>query len=262
MSTEAERTGLHSLPVELLYEIQLYALSKDLPYTSQHIRDVFISASPRYRAQYLLERAKTSNSISRSDIFSRVLRYGLCSKDVIEALIPMLLDDPLSISSQRYELPRRLFRRLAPKTSSDQWKDHDEPLPFLQYLFTIPDIPTPYIDSHDGYALTKAVHARFVPLIQYLLGQGASPARKHALAVTVAIRKKDLELVKLLVERRDPVLVTKKGKAKKRKLHDRLDVTPAMLKTAVKCDARDIVDYLIQEKGVIPDMQTLQMLLG
>jgi len=33
-----------------------------------------------------------------------------------------------------------------------------------------------------------------------------------------------------------------------------------MLKLAVKCNARDIIDYLAWEKGVVPDMQTLKTL--
>lgn len=33
-----------------------------------------------------------------------------------------------------------------------------------------------------------------------------------------------------------------------------------MLKMAVKCDARDIVEYFMKEKGCVPDMQTVLMM--
>lgn len=48
--------------------------------------------------------------------------------------------------------------------------------------------------------------------------------------------------------------------SKKRKLGDRVEVNPDMLKMAVKCNARDIAEYLAKEKGCVPDMQTLLMM--
>ena len=71
----------------------------------------------------------------------------------------------------------------------------------------------------------------------------------------VAIRRKDLSLVRRLIERpKEP------EKTKRRKLEDRILVTSEMLRMAVKCDARDIVEYFTLEKGCIPDMQTLCMM--
>jgi hypothetical protein len=72
----------------------------------------------------------------------------------------------------------------------------------------------------------------------------------------VAIRQKDLALVRMLIEREDK----ETGTGKKRKLEDRVQVNPEMLKVAVKCDARDIVTYLTQEKGCVPDLRTLHIL--
>lgn len=128
-------------------------------------------------------------------------------------------------------------------------------MPFLQYLLESPNIPPLNVDSYDGYGLTKAVHARFIPLVQLLLNHGASPQGKEGLAVKVAIRQKDLALVKLLIERN----ASQKTKAKRTKLKDRMEANQGMLRAAVICDARDIVEYLIHEKGCIPDMQTLNM---
>jgi len=127
-------------------------------------------------------------------------------------------------------------------------------------------------NCYQGYALTKAVHARHIPLIQYLLDLGASPIMKDAIAVKVAIKQKNLKIVKMLVEREDrdgPLAsdspssakeVQKKQKGKRRRLEDRVEVDQSMLRLAVKCNARDIIDYLAWEKGVVPDMQTLMRL--
>lgn len=75
----------------------------------------------------------------------------------------------------------------------------------------------------------------------------------------VAIRRKDLSLVKMLIEREAEL---KHGKGKKRRLGDRMHVNNDMLRMAVKCDARDIVQYFTEEKGCIPDLKTLSTLPG
>ena len=149
------------------------------------------------------------------------------------------------------ELPHRLLRSLAPR---QEWCTSDEPLPFLQHILDKgTSFPPLNPDSHQGYALTRAVYAHHIPLIRLLLQLGASPACKEGIAVKVAIRQKNLKMVKLLVERdhRD------KSKEKRRRLGDRIEVDQSMLKLAVKCDATDIIEYLAWDKGVIPDIQTL-----
>jgi len=50
------------------------------------------------------------------------------------------------------------------------------------------------------------------------------------------------------------------GKRKKRKLNDRVRSTVDMVRKAVKCGARDIAKYFVDEKDVVPDMQTIQLL--
>jgi len=98
--------------------------------------------------------------------------------------------------------------------------------------------------------------------VQLLLEHGASPARKGGLAVLVAIRQKSLPLVRLLIERgeADGGKGNGRNKNKRRRLEDRIQVTPEMLKAAVKAKARDIAEYFMQEKGCVPDIQTLHML--
>lgn len=235
------------------------------------------------------------------------LRYPLCSADVLKVII----QNPCytrfnNTSALRTELPRRLFRKLLPRDTGPagtgtyetehirrrdraEWTDEDEPLPFLRFLYDHPRIPRPYADSHEGYALTKAVHAGFLPLIHFLLDHGARPHWKDSLAVIVAIRQKNLKLVKTLIERDDSMrnaehnrdavnaepdhnigssranrsrnLSPQPKSVKRRKLEDRVTVNQQMLKVAVKCDARDIVEYLIKDKGCVPDLQTV-LLMG
>lgn len=82
---------------------------------------------------------------------------------------------------------------------------------------------------------------------------------KDALAVIVAIRQKNLSLVKMLVERTDDS--SSSTNKKRRKLEDRVKPDAKMLKVAVQSKARDITEWLCHEKGVVPDMQTLQMMM-
>lgn len=193
---------------------------------------------------------------------TKLLRYPICTTDTLDALF-RISSDIVSLK-WRPELPRRLFRSLTPRSRADPplWTDGDHPLRFLNYLFTCPKIHPPDVNSHEGYALTKAVQAGFVHLVRFLLDHGASPRCKNNMPILVAIYRKDLSLVRLLIERvdRDPGTAEQKHKGKKRKLEDRVQVTPDMVKAAVKLNARDIVEYFTKEKGCVPDMQTLLML--
>lgn len=177
-------------------------------------------------------------------------------------------------------------------------KEGHEPLPFLKFLYSHPKVPKPNTNAHDGYALTKAVLADFVPLIAFLLEHGADPRLKRAIAVSVAIQMHDLGLVKMLVERGDtpstdiPSSVSRQSNpgrragcdegvnggsmdgspeeggeekvasgVKKRKMEDRVKVTPALLHTAVKHRATHIADWMMHEKGCMPEMSTLSLTL-
>ena len=104
-------------------------------------------------------------------------------------------------------------------------------------------------------ALTKAVAAGFVPLVKFLLGHHANPGAKGAIAVMVAIQRKDLQMLRLLIEGD----VDNPCGAKRRRVPDRVACTRAMLHRAAKVEAHDIVQYLLV-KGVTPDLQTLRLL--
>ncbi|KAJ7170576.1 hypothetical protein C8R43DRAFT_54659 [Mycena crocata] len=286
-------TGLENLPVELLYEVHLFALSTALPITSRRLYSIFSAAPPSFRAQYILSHFERDDA-HLSDVVSKTLRFPLCTITVLDAVLRAWpTDAPTSSSEQPLtpplpsdgdgeakppeaegsaekvspvsappasapELPKRLFRSLRPPT--DQvYRASDAPMPLLRYLYDSPRIPQPNANSHGGYALTRAVHAEFFPLIRLLLEHGASPHYKEGLAVLVAIRQKKLSTVRMLIERDVPG-GGKRG-AKKRRLEDRMEVTPDMLKVAVKCKARDIAHFFMHEKGCVPDIQTLNLLM-
>ncbi|PPQ67471.1 hypothetical protein CVT25_006012 [Psilocybe cyanescens] len=242
--------GIYSLPVELLYELELYALSESLPIASRHFNDVYKQASPFFHARYILGRVLGNHEAVLSEIYTKALRYPICTQKVLEAIRTLVQD--LQPSKSALQLPRRLFKSLTPPVSG--WTKDDYPIPLLRYLYHTSDIPTVNTNANEGYALTRAVHAKFKPLVEFLLAHHASPRSRDCLAVKVAIRQKNLEMVKLLVERQE----SKKKKGKRRKIEDRLSLDSDMLKIAVMANAHDIVEYLYREKKILPDMLTLK----
>ncbi|KAF7316913.1 hypothetical protein HMN09_00425300 [Mycena chlorophos] len=276
-------TGLLDLPVEvlldlqsyvnqshaatqLLYEVQLDALSASLPLACRRLHAVFQASPPSLKAQYILHHVQPTRSIA--EVVSLALRFPICCEKVLDVILrdwSSEAEDSSQPRSRSTELPRRLFRNLAPRTSNEHaYTENDAPFPLLRFLFADERIANLDADSHAGYGLARAVHAEFMPLVRLLLAKGASPANKKGLAVMIAVRKKNLALVKLLVEREemDDLGRPRTGtSAKRRKLEDRVEVTAEMLKVAVKAKARDISDYFMHEKGVVPDMQTLNMLM-
>jgi hypothetical protein len=74
----------------------------------------------------------------------------------------------------------------------------------------------------------------------------------------MAIKRRDLALVRLLVEPPD-VPRDERRTGKRRKLADRVKVTSEMLRLAVMGGARDIAEYLMNEKGCVPDVRTLSL---
>jgi hypothetical protein len=235
-------------------------------------------------ADYLIARYIELSSCRRPSAITYALRFPLCTLSVLAALLDRpSFPHPVQSSSStdthtntgtphanrdphnhdpdpdRYsdcasgppELPRRLFRQLSASGV--------EALPHLRFLYTssAPQLSRrrPDIDSYDGYPLARAVSAGAVPLVRFLLDHGASPRRRDALAVRMAIKRRDLSLVRLLVEPPD-----ERRTGKRRKLADRVKVTAEMLRLAVMCGAQDIAEYLMNEKGCVPDLRTLSLL--
>jgi hypothetical protein len=91
-----------------------------------------------------------------------------------------------------------------------------------------------------------------IPLVKFLLQHGAFP---NEVVLRATVKNKDLALLRLLIERIDGT-ETKSGK--KRRLSDRITDLQPVLYTAVKYGAKDIIQWLINEKGVVPSVQLLK----
>lgn len=151
-------------------------------------------------------------------------------------LKPKVTRPALSVS----ELPKRLFR---PKPGPG------EPTisPLVHWLFNRFEPP---LASHKNYALNRAALNQNYDMVELLLRKGADPNLRMHFPLRAAIEKKDLRLVKLLVE---PFAESSdspaKGSGKKRKLTDRIRITPGLVKDALKNGTPEIVDYFVHEKG-------------
>lgn len=146
--------------------------------------------------------------------------------------------------------------------------------------------------ANNGAALLLASAYGAKRVVKYLVDNRSFPAATEDKAVRAAIRRKDAEIVRILVERQpqcssgayvrddhdqsgsavgaklpsSPSDTTSSSgskrraiqhSSKRRRLSDRIDVTPSLLREAIRMDAREIVDYFIQEKGCTPDVRTL-----
>jgi len=191
-------------------------------------------ASPTIKAEYLIGRHLLAQSSSSP--VSCALRYPLCgTPEVLDALLGLPLD---RTHVDVVRLPRWLFRRrLGPSG--------EEALPLLRYLYGRPDLS---VRPVAGFLLASAVRAGAMPLVRFLLERGASPCSKNALAVRFAVKRRDLHLVRLLMD-------SPKGSS-----GEAVEVGSNILKFAVKLDARDIAEYLMNEKGCIPDLDTIALL--
>ena len=156
-------------------------------------------------------------------------------------------------------LPKRLFRnlQLPPPGTRNRHKETSAPMEFLRLLFK--SVPKGIaVNSFDGYPLARAVFANYVPLVKFLLRERAHPSSNDYLPLKIAIRRKDISLLKLLVERQDHTISHGEGR-KRRWLGDRIEMlSPKLLDIAVRAGVGDIVKWMMEEKNVVPSMETIQ----
>lgn len=288
-----------------MYQIHLEALNPALPLVSRRLYDILTSTPASLRAQYLMRKypfEKEESSTARLGFMVQAsLRHPICDVTVVQAIHRLFdLEEQQSphtsspYSPQRFlllELPKHIFRNLT-RAISDQTQPNSTSrqqlvITMLHELRAHRPIYRINANSHRGYPLTMACHHGAVELIQLLLAMGADPEMKDALAVKVAIRKRNIDLVRMLVERTgdalsipmaggpeiapgdakrkrddgDDVLLAPSGKNKRRRLSDRVVITSELVGEAAKADARAIVHYFVQEKGASPDLKTLDHLL-
>lgn len=132
---------------------------------------------------------------------------------------------------QLAEVPRRAVR-LSPVGVS----------PLLEYIFEHFEAS---VNSHNGFPLQRAALDKNYELAEWLLRRGADPGLRDSLAVVAAIERKDLRMVKLLVE----PFEGSTSSGKRRRLADRVVIGPYLVEKALTSGTNDIVDYFVHEKG-------------
>lgn len=175
-------------------------MSPALPLTSVQIFRQLASPPPSLAARFLLAYHRSAPT---SDLLARVLRHGVCSLATFQA-VERLWHERRARSSgapvklEMNELPKRFFRHVL-EPGSEPARVRDNLLPFLDYLFAN---YRPCPSSHKGYPLCGSIteHPASLPLTRYLLNKGADPSLKDGYAVILAIDKRDLDLVRMLVE--------------------------------------------------------------
>ncbi|EAL17127.1 hypothetical protein CNBN2190 [Cryptococcus deneoformans B-3501A] len=265
---------MDSLPVELIQQIHLLALNPFFPQTSRTIYASLHRSSPFYIAEYLF---RLYRSHGPNEVLVRALRHPVCDIHVVKALVEAWnrslsrrADNQNDQNRSRQipvvppltcrELPRRLFR--SPPLPST-------PIPpLIIYIFdTFAQTSDPTYDpspnSHKGYPLCRAVLQSNYELVTYLLQKGADPSLKDYMAVEIAVSMKDLKMVKLLIEREQSGFGTTRtgdeseSPTKKMKLGDRITVPAKMVESAMKKGTKDIVNYLVYDKKVIPPLSSI-----
>lgn len=184
----------------MIWDIHLLALSPALPLTSTQIFHQLARPPTALAARFLLG---YHASAPTAELLPRVLRHGVCSLATFQA-VERLWRERKARGAARLgalevgELPKRLFRNVLEPGARPK-RLRDELLPFLDYLF---EHYRPCPSSHKGYPLCGSLteHPTSFALTRYLLDKGADPSMKDGYAVLLAIDKRDLDLVRLLVE--------------------------------------------------------------
>ncbi|KAG8904737.1 hypothetical protein FRB99_001276 [Tulasnella sp. 403] len=168
-------------------------------------------------------------------------------------------------------LPRRLFRRLKQTPEDMENVPEDDNVELIRFFLESESIDVYESrteesgansrsvlkrvsfgpadpNSYRGYGLAKAVRVKHMPMISLLLTHGADPTCGGGMPMKLAIALRDMDLAKLLLRHLPPS-------------------TPAMIKQAllayaIKCDARDIAQYLREHHGFVPTMSSLRTLAG
>ena len=195
----------------------------------------------------------------------RALECGVCTLDTLLVIERIFRDESASQDTTTHPtpwfgitapapdrtllcatLPKRLFR---PPTAST--------LPFLTHLLTT-YAPSP--NSHRGYPLSRAVLASDTRLIALLLASGADPSARDFLAVEIALKRRDLDSLRLLIDGPPPATAASPKPpssgppAKRRKPnndhHQRgVKLSQQMVDTALTKGTPEIIQYIIHEKG-------------
>ncbi|KAJ1307461.1 hypothetical protein OPQ81_001561 [Rhizoctonia solani] len=272
-------TGLLDLPAELLFEILAYSASSQLPLVNKYLSHTFHHAPPSCRAYFILGKLEPSAPTAPEIILDNALSYPICTNNVLdflEHIHPLALLPRSRLKAVRVSPGRWIFRNLRsqpkPKRrkygsgyapallTSSSTDSRPSPLDFLEFLESRYTLS--FSAQGSAFALAMCVRAgpAHYPLLQFLLRNGADPSAKSCLPLQIAATLGDLNALKLMIdpsaEQQGQVTVGRK----RRRIEDRVQPTTKVLSAAVKEGHIEVAEWLMHEKGVVPDMAIMQML--
>lgn len=111
------------------------------------------------------------------------------------------------------------------------------------------------VNSLNGYPIIKAISMKNDDLIELLLSHKPNLSLSNHKAVQYLILNGDIDRLKRLTEER----TEKKGKKRKRSL-PALELTSEMLYWCTKYKKWDLVNWMMEDKGVPPNIKTINLL--
>ncbi|CUA76036.1 hypothetical protein RSOLAG22IIIB_02043 [Rhizoctonia solani] len=272
-----ERTGLLDLPAELLFEILAHSTSCHLPLVNKYLLQTFRYAPPSCRAYFILGRLDPSALSVPGIILQSALSYPICTENVLnflEHIHPLVSLRRSELKAIRVPPGRWIFRNLqsqpkpkrrrkyasnstpAPPSSNH----HTDPLKFLEFLESRYTLS--FSAQGSAFALAMCVRAGPAqhPLLQLLLRNGADPGAKSCLPLQIAAALGDLNALKLMIEPSTELPAQGTTGGKRRRMEDRVQPTTKVLSAAVKERHIEVAEWLMHEKGVVPDMATMRIL--
>jgi hypothetical protein len=261
----------------------MLADNPSLPATSRYLHHALTNASTTYIARYMIFQYRRDGA---RQVLTSAVRRPIVSLPVAKEMVRLwdlerghsrhATNSPFSAASgsstpttpctpQRQrttapalevtQLPRRLFRR---KPAEGQPAID----PFITWLFTHWDFD---LKRKGHRPLVYSVINQNYELVEFLLRRGADPRNSDEFAVRAAVQKKDLRMVRLLVEpfedesneQPDDSLPLPSPRSRKRpraeeatpKRKDRVPINQTHVQLALEHGTPEIVDYFVHEKG-------------
>ncbi|WFD44022.1 hypothetical protein MPSI1_002687 [Malassezia psittaci] len=259
---------------ELLGQVERCVLGKRYYGNITQLYGLFETDEPALYPHHLACHTVPERIVRHMDVY-RTASELACAPDILKAPLLHMIDTLESM------VPSALRTTSMPRPC----------LAHLELLLRFILIHRATPNSLQGYILAAAIHYQSLPLISFLLAVGADPSLKDGIAIQLASKKGWLDGLRLLVERDDrlelqwkyhihtlretmhtlaalraqrnrlvPRRIPELGRPKRQKLGDRFKLGTAHLKAAVRSQAWDIVVYMMQNKSVIPDVDTLRLM--
>jgi hypothetical protein len=246
-----------------LLQIHELAGSSDLPCVSRYIHAALNNHTPLQAIQWLVNRYGAQGS---QRFLSLALRHPICDFTLVQlinyhweelvlwhradlelrpilssfgkALLPMY-SDPLSMRNYPLRrlpcvsVPRRVFR--IPPKEEDEHAERDGLWDLATYILTRYTVS----DKVLSYGVRHAVYTDQANLAEVLIEHGGNPFDKGGLALEIAMRRGDLDMIRILVE-------TQMGLGA---LAETL-ITDEIKALISKFATREILDYFVKERKV------------